>query len=84
MQSERREAAEVEVGRVELEDSMSSWPAHLKYYPEENVEAHEMKKRETTARRIREGGKPVAVKAMRPDGSEMFWPSYWGFDANAD
>lgn len=62
---------------------MSSWPAHLKYFPQEDIDAHEIRKREAVLDRIRYGGEPVAVKAMRPDGSEMFWPSYWGFDTAA-
>lgn len=83
--SEKRDdPAKPAVGRAELEGAMSSWPAHLKYFPEEQSTSQEIRKREAVAGIIRDGIKPVAVKALRPDENDMFWPEYWGFDIKLD
>ena len=80
----RDDPAKPAVGRAELEDAMSSWPPHLKYFPEEQSTSQEIRKREAVAGIIRDGIKPVAVKALRPDENDMFWPEYWGFDTKLD
>lgn len=64
------------------EQGLKQWPynlpPHVKLWPEDPP--HRRRDLEVIEEYVRRGKKPVGVKKMSTDESEMFWPEYWQFE----